>query len=912
MKLLQFSVLVIFLMGLSVAGRAADPVCVDERLQLSMFASSPDIVQPVSATFDARGRLLVIENHTHFRPDDYEGPATDRIRVLADTDQDGVADTFSTYFEGERDAMDLALHPDGSIYLATRRKILRLRDVDNDGHADASELIVQLKTEGNYPHNGLSGLVFDFEGNLGFGFGENLGEPYTLVGSDGTTLAGGGEGGTTYQCTADGKRLERVATGFWNPFGQCRDAFGNVFAVDNDPDAMPPCRLLHVLPGANFGYQFRYGRPGNHPLQTWNGTLPGTMPMVAGTGEAPCEVICYAGDDLPEDYVGDLLVASWGDHRIERYRLQRKGASFEAQREVIVQGDTTFWPVGIAVAPDGSLFITDWGSRSYPLHGEGKVWHLVGRKSSRRNATSQASQRQEVFRRAGDVLKLGSGGTGDADQDFMAIATNDPSEDVRALAVRLLVNRQQNVDQFATPGQPATVRAVALANLGKGQLASLTDGLNSNDPAILTSSVRSLVRHRAEATEWCTADFLSQPPEGMERVATGVALACEMENSEAGRALIPAMLQSSVADIRFVAARWAADHNLQDYADAVRSALDIPSSDFRITMGIVAAHRHLQGGKLNDDNLPEILQAILVAPSQSSATKLMAIRAARPGSIETATIRALLSADDPQLVRETIYATLGDDRPEIVSLLKSLSSNADLDDALRADALVALDAINHDTNDLLKWAASGNGVLAKTAANLLIGDPLDEANRAELDHLPESLTGRLGPGATTDANARGPSNGETDIDMDQIAARIRQGDVQRGRRLFHNTRLLQCASCHTVSNRGAAIGPNLTQIGRTQSIGQLLNSILLPNQRIAPQYQPWIIVEANGKARTGYHLASRNLVETFVDANGELFEVHQDEIEQRIAAENSIMPSGLVDHLTDQELSDLMAYLTDG
>ena len=49
--------------------------------------------------------------------------------------------------------------------------------------------------------------------------------------------------------TADGKKLRRVATGFWNPFGAGRDIFGRLFAVDNDPDAMPPCRMVHVVEG---------------------------------------------------------------------------------------------------------------------------------------------------------------------------------------------------------------------------------------------------------------------------------------------------------------------------------------------------------------------------------------------------------------------------------------------------------------------------------------------------------------------------------------------------------------------------------------------------------------------------------------------------------------------------------------
>src|SRR5437868_5651815 len=68
----------------SPAPRASDP-----RLTVELFATAPNIVHPISMDFDSRGRLLVIESHTHFRPANYQGPAHDRIRVLEDSDGDG-------------------------------------------------------------------------------------------------------------------------------------------------------------------------------------------------------------------------------------------------------------------------------------------------------------------------------------------------------------------------------------------------------------------------------------------------------------------------------------------------------------------------------------------------------------------------------------------------------------------------------------------------------------------------------------------------------------------------------------------------------------------------------------------------------------------------------------------------------
>ena len=116
------------LFGAIAAGQQPDPTprAQDSGLVVELFAAAPDIVHPVGVAFDAHGRLLVIESHTHFRPKDYKGPPHDRIRVLEDKGGHGKADRFTTYYEGTTATMAIAAHPDGSIYVATRNEVLRL------------------------------------------------------------------------------------------------------------------------------------------------------------------------------------------------------------------------------------------------------------------------------------------------------------------------------------------------------------------------------------------------------------------------------------------------------------------------------------------------------------------------------------------------------------------------------------------------------------------------------------------------------------------------------------------------------------------------------------------------------------------------------------------------------------------
>lgn len=374
------------------------PKSLDPRLKIELFAEHPQIVTPTGLDVDHRGRVFAIESNTHFPPEGYKGHPTDRVLVMSDTDGDGKADKIVVFKDGLRHSMSVVVrplwfpvnlkseisnlkseisNPRQSVYVATRREILQLHDDDGDDKADREERIVHLDTKGDYPHNGLAGFAIDALGWMYFGFGENLGADYKIIGSDGTTLSGGGEGGNIYRCRLDGSKLSQIATGFWNPHASCFDAFGRLFTVDNDADSRPPCRLLHVIPGGDYGYRFRNGRKGLHPFTAWNGEIPGTLPMVAGTGEAPSGILAYESDGLPEEYLGNLLVTSWGDHRIDRFRLQPKGTSFTSLAEPLITGGENFRPVGLATAPDGSLFCTDWVLRDYKLHGHGRIWRIA-------------------------------------------------------------------------------------------------------------------------------------------------------------------------------------------------------------------------------------------------------------------------------------------------------------------------------------------------------------------------------------------------------------------------------------------------------------------------------------------------------------------------------------------------------
>lgn len=387
------------------------PVSTDPRLKIELFAENPSVVTPTGIDVDELGRVWVIESNTHFPPEGYQGHPTDRVLVFTDHDHDGKAETPNVFLDGLRHTMSIAVRPawmptialsetaqppaasHTQVFIATRRDLRLVEDLDGDGQADRQTVLLRLETQGDYPHNGLAGLAFDAFDHVYLGFGENLGEHYTLVGRDGRQLTGGGEGGNIYRFRPDGTELERWSTGYWNPHASSIDATGHLFTVDNDPDSRPPCRLLHSVRGADFGYKFSIGRKGLHPFTSWNGEVAGKLPMTAGTGEAPSGIIAYESAGLPEEYIGDLLCGSWGDHRIDRFHLNPKGASFESVSEPVIVGGEHFRPVGLAVSPDGSVFLSDWVLGDYKVHGRGRLWRISNIDSAAHQPLDLASLR---------------------------------------------------------------------------------------------------------------------------------------------------------------------------------------------------------------------------------------------------------------------------------------------------------------------------------------------------------------------------------------------------------------------------------------------------------------------------------------------------------------------------------------
>ena len=187
-----------------------------------------------------------------------------------------------------------------------------------------------------------------------------------------------------------------------------------------------------------------------------------------------------------------------------------------------MQGGSEFRPVGLAMAPDGSLFVSDWVRSDDALHNQGAIWHIrqgqaversqtdptqplaikhrPAREAAARHLASSATApirllceqllNDDLRVRATAVAVLT--GVPAADEDLQRLADNDPDVALRARALAALVPRK-SAGHWLDAGQPPAVRLAAVASLRKPSDAPrLLELLDDDDSFMRSAAVRQL------------------------------------------------------------------------------------------------------------------------------------------------------------------------------------------------------------------------------------------------------------------------------------------------------------------------------------------------------------------------------------------------------------------------------------
>jgi putative heme-binding domain-containing protein len=132
------------------------------------------------------------------------------------------------------------------------------------------------------------------------------------------------------------------------------------------------------------------------------------------------------------------------------------------------------------------------------------------------------------------------------------------------------------------------------------------------------------------------------------------------------------------------------------------------------------------------------------------------------------------------------------------------------------------------------------------------------------------------------------------------------GNAEAGRALYEK----QCATCHRFGAIGKDVGPDLTTIASRFKKADVLDSILWPSKVISDQYQAEMFELNDGKIVTGVivrETAAAVQVRTAENPDKPVA-VPKGQIKNRAASTVSLMPEGLIDGMTQQQVADLLAF----
>lgn len=144
--------------------------------------------------------------------------------------------------------------------------------------------------------------------------------------------------------------------------------------------------------------------------------------------------------------------------------------------------------------------------------------------------------------------------------------------------------------------------------------------------------------------------------------------------------------------------------------------------------------------------------------------------------------------------------------------------------------------------------------------------------------------------------------------LEALLPTLKDGDVRRGHALFKSQKAA-CATCHAIGYLGGKLGPDLTRIGQVRTEMDLLESIIYPSASFVRSYEPFTVVVKGGEDVTG--IVRKDAPDEVVLASGPETEARiarADVMEMR-PGKVSLMPDGLEQALTRQELADLLAFL---
>jgi putative heme-binding domain-containing protein len=156
-----------------------------------------------------------------------------------------------------------------------------------------------------------------------------------------------------------------------------------------------------------------------------------------------------------------------------------------------------------------------------------------------------------------------------------------------------------------------------------------------------------------------------------------------------------------------------------------------------------------------------------------------------------------------------------------------------------------------------------------------------------------------------------------DVDPEEQAARLEalltavqglKGEIRRGQLIFNSPKTA-CVTCHAMGYVGGKVGPDLTSIGQIRTERDLLEAVAFPNASFVRSFEPVLVSTKDDEEYGG--VVANELEDELVLVTGADTQVRlaRSDIAGIRPGTVSVMPSGLDEQLTQQELADLLAFL---
>jgi putative membrane-bound dehydrogenase-like protein len=933
--------------------------------RIELAAAEPLLASPVALDFDEDGRLYVAEFREFNQADSKRDHGRGRVRLLEDTDGDGVYDK-STDFLPDLDSPTAVCCYDGGAFVGAVPDILYAKDTDGDGRADVRRVVFTgfaRDVGGEALFNSFRWL---FDNRIHVQTSTSGGEVRPAGNKDARPVSVRGQG----FCFDPRTEAFEVTSG-GGQHGMSMDDWGRTFVCTShdpiflimydgrylarNPYLEAPPAALRIAPG---GYQTKVFRISpNEPWRVVRTRLrtTGIEPPHPTEGDRPSGYFSAAsgvtvlrGDAWPAEYRGNVFVGEVSNNLIYRARLEPNGVSQTALRadpdaEFVASTDIWFRPVQMANGPDGALYVLDMyrylveATDTIP---PGIVKHLnVGAGFDKGRLYRIVPEGFERPR----PPRLGKVPTAE-----LVALLEHPNGWHRDTASRLLYQRKD-------PAAMAPLKTLAARSnvpLARMHALNALDGLKALDVATVLrglhdpeSRVREHALRLAEPFESdpdvrARLEQMSNDPDLRVRYQLAFSL-----GSVRGEMPSRALAKLARRDGGDAWVRLAVLSSVRGRAGEVFRRL-LADEEFRAeSQGreLLAALAALIGRANRPDEVAALAQGIDALPEGEKAlakeivlslvAKLPATGRepfARGAGGKAGTILAELLRDSreaapdgkrPVADRVAAVRTLG---------LASFASNQELfrdllqvrqPQVVQAAALEALARFDQPGVPALVLEAwpGLSPPLRAVAVEALFSRPAWIA--AFLDAVEQGKVGRgdVDPArirllqAHADPRLRARAAELFDATklarrQDVVAAYRKalelDGDATRGKAVFHKV----CSACHRLEGVGTPIGAELNAI-RDQGREAILLNILDPNRDVQPQFLGYVLATHAGRIVTGMITAETANGLTLRRADGTSETVARIDIEELRSTGVSFMPEGLEKQIDVPAMADLLAYL---